>query len=81
MSVSALVEVPLESLPILRDAYKINWPEHILAYNFLDKMIDRFQKEPEQKDIKIFSVDGKIEEDATFIALTVSKRAHSVERN
>ncbi|XP_070489955.1 uncharacterized protein [Chironomus tepperi] len=68
---NSLVEVPTESLPILRDAYKINWPEHIVAFSFLDKMIKRFKERPEQREIvKIYSVDGKLEQDATFIAVT-----------
>lgn len=68
-----LVEVPIESLPKLRDAYQINWPEHIVAFSFLDKMIKRFRERPEQREnVKIYSVDGMIEEDATFIAVVVS---------
>ncbi|XP_070505358.1 uncharacterized protein [Chironomus tepperi] len=65
-----LVEVPIESLPKLRDAYKINWPEHILAFNFLAKMIKRFEKDPKQREIvRIYCVDGKLEKDATFIGV------------
>jgi hypothetical protein len=70
---SSLVEVPTEYLPVLRHAYKVNWPEHILAFCFLEKMIKRFKERPEQREIiKIYSVDGKVEEDATFIAVIVS---------
>ena len=68
-----LVEIPFEYLPNLRDAYKINLPEHILAFCFLDKMIKRFKERPEQRDnVKIYCVDGKLEEDSTFIAVVVS---------
>ncbi|KAL7043378.1 hypothetical protein ACKWTF_001481 [Chironomus riparius] len=67
----SLVEVSTESLPILRDAYKVNWPEHIVAYSFLDKMIKRFKERPEQREIvKIYSIGEKLEQDATFIAVT-----------
>jgi len=69
---NSLVEVPVESLPILRDAYKVNWPEHIVAFSFLDKMIKRFKECPEQREIvKIYSIDGKLDQDATFIGVTV----------
>ncbi|KAL7043377.1 hypothetical protein ACKWTF_001480 [Chironomus riparius] len=67
---NCLLEIPVEYLPKLRHAYKINWPEHILAFSFLDKMIKRFKERPEQRKIvKMYSVDGKLEEDATFIAV------------
>ena len=68
------VEVPVDFLPYLRDAYKIDWPEHIIAFCFLDKMIRRFKECPEQREfMKIYCIDGKIEEDATFIAVMVGK--------
>ena len=71
---NCLVEIPDEYLPQLRDAYKINWPDHVLAFSFLDKMIKRFKERPEQREIaKIYSVDGKLEEDATFFAVVVSQ--------
>jgi hypothetical protein len=70
---NCLVEIPVESLPKLRDAYKINWPEHILAFSFLDKIIKRFIERPEQREnVKIYSIDGELNEDATFIAVVVS---------
>jgi hypothetical protein len=75
---NSLVEVPIEFLPKLRDAYRVNWPEHVLPFNFLDKMSKRFAKHPEQRqNVKIYCVDGKIEEDATFIAIMVINIADS----
>lgn len=69
---NSLKEVSTEYLLRLRDAYKINWPDNIIAFSFLDKMVKRFKDRPEEREnVKIYSIDGKVEEDATFIAVMV----------
>ena len=42
MSQNLLVEVPLESLPALRDKFKVDWPTHISAFSLIDNFIRRF---------------------------------------
>lgn len=66
---NVLVEISNESLLKLRDLYKINLPKHIIAYNFIENMIKRFIEHP--KDVKVYCINGKVEDDATFISLVV----------
>ena len=45
---------------------------HIIAYNFIENMIQRFLKHPENRQVvKIYSINGAVEEDATFISVLV----------
>jgi hypothetical protein len=70
-----LVEISNESLLKLRDFYQVNWPEHIIAFNYIDTMIKRFKKYPENREIhKIYSINGVVEEDATFISIMVREK-------
>jgi hypothetical protein len=67
----SLVKIPAESLPALRDTFRVNWPEHSMAHNLIDRLIHRFDKHPEHRAIlKVFSVDGDVS-DSTFIAIMV----------
>lgn len=76
----SLVEIPIESLPLLRDSFKVNWPENVMSFNLISSLIDRYEKYPEHRELlRIYCVDGKISEDSTFIAILVSERAR--ERN
>jgi hypothetical protein len=69
MSIS---EIPTNSLPQLRDLYRVNWPEHIVAYNFITNIFNRFEKDSEHRElVKIISFDGKINESGTFAAIMV----------
>lgn len=73
----SLVEIEAESLPSLRDSFKVNWPEHVMAYNLIDNLIERFKKHPEHREfLKIYSIDGDIA-DSTFIAVMVRKMSIS----
>lgn len=72
-----LVELSSESLVKLRDFYKINLPKHIIAFNFIENMIQRFLKFPENREIvKIYSINGEVEQDATFIGVMVKEKSH-----
>ncbi|KAG5676071.1 hypothetical protein PVAND_005925 [Polypedilum vanderplanki] len=67
------LKIPIESLPSLRDSYRVNWPEYIGAFNLIDNLIERFTKYPEQMQIQeIFSVDGDIS-DSTIIVILNDK--------
>lgn len=69
---NVLVEISNESLVKLREFYKINLPKHIIAYNFIENMIQRFLKNREnRKFVKIYTINGAVEEDATFISVLV----------
>lgn len=67
-----LVEITSESLFKLRDLYKFKLPKHIIAYNFIVNMIKRFNEHPEHREVvKIYSINAKVENDATFISVMV----------
>lgn len=69
-----LKEIPLDSLARLRDIFKINWPQHIIAFNLIDQMILRFKKYPSQRKlIKFYNNNGCVDEDGTFIGIIVRK--------
>jgi hypothetical protein len=75
----SLVEIPIASLPALRDSFKVNWPVHVMAFNLLDNLIHRYERHSEHREIlKVFSVgvDGYIE-DSTFIAILVREMRES----
>lgn len=73
-----LVEIPEEQLEKLRDFYKVDWPSHIISHNFLDLIIKKFQKFPDQREnFKIYNLGGLVDEDATFIAVKVCKQLQS----
>ena len=72
---SSLEEIPVENLPSLRDKYKVNWPAHIVAYTLIDNFIWRFKNIPNNEDlIKVYTLNGKLEDDATFIAAVVREK-------
>lgn len=78
MSNSLLVEIPFDSLPSLRDKFKIQWPTHITAYSLIDNFISRFSKNPESKEIaKVQCLNGDWESDGTFIAVMVREKTFS----
>lgn len=62
---NSLIEISLESLPILRDKFKVEWPSHVIAYNLLDNYIKS------QKVQKVYGLNGEWENDGTFIAVMV----------
>ena len=69
---NSLVEISVESLPILRDKFKVDWPKHILAFTLLDIFFKRFSSHPESKKIqKVFSLNGEWQNDGTFVAVKV----------
>lgn len=75
MSQNLLVEVPLESLPALRDKYKVNWPTHISAFSLIDNLIRRFDKNPKSREIvKFYSLNGNWERNGTFVAKMVREK-------
>jgi hypothetical protein len=75
MSENSLVEIPINSLPILRDKFKVEWPSHIIAYSVIDNLISRFTNNPKSKEIvKVFSLNGDWESDGTFVAVMVRER-------
>lgn len=51
--------------------FKINWPEHIVAYNTIDNAIQRYKKK-ETKSIKIYTLEESWRENGTFVARLVS---------
>lgn len=71
---NSLVQISDELLVNLRESYKVNWPEHIIAYNFIETMIKRYKSNPETREInKIYSINGEANGDATFIGIMVSE--------
>lgn len=72
MSGNFLAVVPNESLPSLRDKFKDNWPDHILAFTFIKKTIDFRSSNPEIDDeLKILCLNGEWM-NGTFVAVLVS---------
>lgn len=68
----SLKEVPLDSLEKLRDSFKVDWPKYVVAFSFIGNMIIRYKVHPEHREIiKIFSINGIVDEDATFIGVMV----------
>lgn len=75
MSQNLLVEVPLESLPTLRDKFKVAWPTHISAFSLIDNLIKRFDKNPKSREIaKVYSLNGNWESNGTFVAQMVREK-------
>ena len=75
MPQNLLVEVPLESLPALRDKFKIDWPTHITAFSLIDNLIRRFDRNPKNREIvKVYSLNGKWESNGTFVAKMVREK-------
>lgn len=71
MSENFLAVVPNESLPSLRDKFKDNWPDHILAFTFIKKTIEFRLSNPEIDDkVKILCLNGEWT-NGTFVALLV----------
>lgn len=69
---NSLFEIPVKSFPILRDKFKVDWPNHILAFSLLDNYFKRFTKSPEsQKLQKVYSLNGEWENDGTFVSVMV----------
>lgn len=70
---NSLKDIPLESLEILRYSYKVDWPKYVLAFNFIDNMIKRYEKFPDHREIvKILSINGVV--DGTFIGTMVREK-------
>lgn len=68
----SLVEIPIESLPSLRDKFRVGWPKHIIAFDLLDTFVKRHSKYPEGfKQGKFLSLNGDWESDGTFITILV----------
>jgi hypothetical protein len=69
---NSLVEVPTESLPALRDKFKVDWPQHIAAFSLIDNFISRFDKNSKSREsAKIYSVNENWESNGTFVAVMV----------
>jgi hypothetical protein len=66
---NSLRKISLSNLVKLRDFYKVNWPQHVVTFNFIDSAISNFEKYPEE--VKIYTLNGVIDYDATFIGVTV----------
>lgn len=67
---NSLENIPLEQLPQLRDLYKVNWPENIVGFHFLDNYIKWFAKNPsDMEHIQIFSYNGTWNENGTFVVI------------
>ncbi|XP_055375841.1 uncharacterized protein LOC129608383 [Condylostylus longicornis] len=65
-SLDQLVEIEQNDWPILRDLYKIEWPKHHIAFNIIQNYINWFQKDPNVKYIKVYSLNGDWS-DGTFV--------------
>lgn len=68
----SLVEISVESLPNLRDKFKADWPDHVVAFSLIDNFYKRFCKFPESQTLqKVYSLNGDWENDGTFVATMV----------
>lgn len=75
-----LKEISLDLLEKLRDSYKVEWPKYVIAFSFIDNMIIRYKNHPEHREIiKIYSISGIVDEDATFIGVMV-REIENIER-
>lgn len=71
MSENLLALVPNESLPSLRDKFKVNWPEHILAFTFVENIIKfRSCNSDIDDEVEILCLNDEWTK-GTFIAVSV----------
>lgn len=70
---SQLTQLKPECWRELQSKFKVDWPEHILAYDTIGNAIRRFEKFPQENgSTKIYTLDNSWRENGTFIARLVS---------
>lgn len=65
-----IIEIPTENWPELRDLYLSEWPVNMLGYYTVDNFIKWVEKEPDIKNLHVYSLNGDWS-DGTF-AIVVS---------
>lgn len=58
MSSDKLFEIPVSSLPELRELFKPNWPVDVVAYNTVDNYINWLREDPHLANIKIYCLNN-----------------------
>lgn len=77
MSQNFLVEIPIESLPTLRDKFLVEWPKHIIAFSLIDNFVSRFERNPKSiGNVKFYCLNGNWE-NGTFVAVMVRENLNS----
>lgn len=58
----------------LSEKFKVDWPQHIVGYSFLNNIIKRFERNSDEtlKNVKVFTLDDSWRINATFIGVIVS---------
>jgi hypothetical protein len=69
-----LTRIPVESFPILRNLFKVDWPKHIISYATVQTHIKKIENDFDcQQNFEILSLNDFWTRDATFIIhVTVS---------
>lgn len=75
VEINELVEIERSELPLLRDLFLLNWPEHMIGYYTVDNFIRWYEKDSQIKNLVIYSLNGDWS-DGTFVAI-VSKTVFS----
>ncbi len=63
-----LLEINRVKLPQLRELYRVEWPKYVSSFLTIDTCIRWFSKNPRLKDVKVFCLNGRID-DGTFIMI------------
>lgn len=63
-----ICEIPAEKWAELRDFFLPNWPRNIYAYNLLENYIRWLEKDPNIKNLKVYSLNDDWS-DGTFVVV------------
>lgn len=63
-----ICEIPVEKWTELRDLFLPDWPKNIYAFNLLENYINWIKKDPNIKNLKIYSLSGDWS-DGTFVVV------------
>lgn len=69
-----LVDIPQLEWIELRDLFLVNWPENHVAYHTIDNFVQWYRKEPDIKDLKIYSLNGSWRSDGTYVIVVSIKK-------
>ena len=71
-----LVLIPQNDWPLLRDLYESNWPENLVGFSTIDNYIRWYQKDPEIKNLSIYSLNGNWRVDGIFLVVVCIHKLH-----
>ncbi|XP_055597620.1 uncharacterized protein LOC129747426 [Uranotaenia lowii] len=63
----SLTVITPDKWPELRDIFKRDWPEHLVAYHTIDNFIDWHRRDPQIKNLTFYSLNGEWQKDGTYL--------------